>query len=342
MIAVKQVSSPNKCARSAWDGKSWIPDIMVYHIADGYATAVNWMCVAASGTSSHFFIAADGAVTQLVPLNYAAYTQGLYTNSTPRPSQAKSSIVKARNINPNAYAISIEYEGFYNKIRGAINDAQIKATIDLMPYIQSEIKRLYGAGHELVYDREHNLGHCDINPINRSCCPGELFPYDKIINGYKGITDSSTTTKPSDSANTTEDSIVLKNQKLYASAYAKTASKTVSGTYYIYDNTKINGRIRVTSNANYVGKTPTGNYVTGYIDAAEKKVELSAGSEIILKNIPLYASSTTTVKAKTLTGTYYLYDGKLFSNRYRICSNKAAVGGSIYGVIGYINKSDIE
>lgn len=362
MLNIKQVTTPNKCVRSVWDGKNWIPDVMVYHIADGFETAVNSMQNPASGVSSHFFIAKSGAVTQLVPLNYAAYTQGVNTNAsgkTPMPKQATNALVVQRGLNPNAYAISIEFEGFYNTYpnikgsigcKGAITTEQVNSTIALMPYINSELKRLYGDGHSIKFDRLHNMGHCEINPSNRSCCPGELFPYDKIINGYKtgnSITeDTKPTTPPVNpvtppSNNTGIKTFKLKNQNLYSSAAATIPSKKITGTFYQYDSFTGNDRIRITNSVSNVGKTPTGNYVTGYINCSENAKELVAGSQVKLSNDSLFASSTSNVAKRKISGTYFLYDGKLFSNRYRICSTATAVGKSINNVMGYVNKSDI-
>ena len=47
---------------------------------------------------------------------------------------------------------------------------------------------------------------------------------------------------------------------------ATPSSRLKGGTYYIYDG-KIckNGRYRITTRADYCGKTPVGNYVTGYV-----------------------------------------------------------------------------
>ena len=59
--------------------------------------------------------------------------------------------------------------------------------------------------------------------------------------------------------------LTLKNVKLYASSTSKTASKTISGTYYVYDAIILNNRIRICPTTKHVGATPTGANVTGYI-----------------------------------------------------------------------------
>lgn len=62
------------------------------------------------------------------------------------------------------------------------------------------------------------------------------------------------------------DAVVLTKEPLYATATTSRISKYVSGTYYIYDGKKIDGRYRITNSKARVGKTPTWLYVTGYVD----------------------------------------------------------------------------
>jgi hypothetical protein len=59
--------------------------------------------------------------------------------------------------------------------------------------------------------------------------------------------------------------ITLKNAPLYKSATTSTASRNISGTYYIYDGEKINGRYRITNKATNCGKKPVWLYVTGFV-----------------------------------------------------------------------------
>lgn len=61
----------------------------------------------------------------------------------------------------------------------------------------------------------------------------------------------------------------LNNAALYGSASAKTAAGRKTGTYYLYDGKEIGGRYRITISASYCGKSPAGNYVTGYINKAD-------------------------------------------------------------------------
>ena len=84
-------------------------------------------------------------------------------------------------------------------------------------------------------------------------------------------------TKPSSSATTVKlrydwkqgQRVQLYKEKtqLFANESATTpAGYLPKGTYYIYDGKCCrNGRYRVTTKAEYCGKTPAGKYVTGYV-----------------------------------------------------------------------------
>ena len=76
---------------------------------------------------------------------------------------------------------------------------------------------------------------------------------------------------------------------------------------------------------------------------APKPKVIKAGDKLVLKNVKLYANSTTSkARKKLLSGVYYVYDGKLFGNRYRITNSPKRVGKKPVGlyVTGYINKED--
>lgn len=65
-----------------------------------------------------------------------------------------------------------------------------------------------------------------------------------------------------------------------------------------------------------------------------------AGQAVTLRNAKLYAASSASIPVRTLTGVYYLYDGKLIGNRYRITNRTQNAGKSppfLY-VTGWIDK----
>ena len=67
------------------------------------------------------------------------------------------------------------------------------------------------------------------------------------------------------------DKVVLNNTGIYSSATATKSTSKKSGTYYIYNNEIINGRMRITNSSKNVGKTPIGNYVSGWIKVSDIK-----------------------------------------------------------------------
>ena len=66
----------------------------------------------------------------------------------------------------------------------------------------------------------------------------------------------------------------------------------------------------------------------------------TAGQKVVLNNVPLYASSTTTKVSSYKTGTYYLWDAKVTNGRIRI-TNKTSNVGKSGAVTGWINTSSI-
>lgn len=77
-------------------------------------------------------------------------------------------------------------------------------------------------------------------------------------------------------------------------------------------------------------------------DLAIGKKVIVKGGLIKLNNAPLYISSIANTKAKNITGTFYIYDGKEYAgNRYRICKDKSSVGKGTSYIMGYIDLDDM-
>lgn len=166
--------------------ENYKPLFIVWHIAEGtYNGTISWEKNPASETSSHYVLGKDGKISQLVDLTKAAWTQGKIAKPT-------HPYVKAHpGVNPNLYCISIECEGFWKDTKGKLTDKQLAAAVELTKHIVNEVKRIYGI--TIPIDREHIIGHCEINSASRSHCPGELFPFNELINKVKN---SSTPTQP--------------------------------------------------------------------------------------------------------------------------------------------------
>lgn len=78
-------------------------------------------------------------------------------------------------------------------------------------------------------------------------------------------------TKKEDTAITAGKEVKLSSTPLYASAGASRYSSKKTGTYYVYSDEVIKGRVRITNKKENVGKTPVGNYVTGFVNVSDIK-----------------------------------------------------------------------
>lgn len=176
-----QKSTPNKMSRQGWK-----PDIIVDHITEGsYAGAVTWLMNPASEASAHFVISKKGIITQLVDIRDAAWVNGTSLDPTDKKyyGNSKLQLVRDRKTNANLYSVGIEHEGLYSDGHGRLSEKQLQATIWLHKHIIAEVKRIYG--HDIVIDREHIVGHYQVDPIRKPNCPGEMFQWDELINKLK-------------------------------------------------------------------------------------------------------------------------------------------------------------
>ena len=159
------------------------PLVIVNHISEGGEQSVlSWGTSKNNNVSSwHFFVTRKGKIYQFLPIEQMAWANGLTAN---RLQNATAKIVHQQNINPNLYSVSIEHEGFYNQTHGSLTEVQFQATVWLHKYIQSYVQKVYN--HTISFDRNHIIGHFEIDPIRKPNCPGELFPWDKLITALNG------------------------------------------------------------------------------------------------------------------------------------------------------------
>jgi GH25 family lysozyme M1 (1,4-beta-N-acetylmuramidase) len=74
-----------------------------------------------------------------------------------------------------------------------------------------------------------------------------------------------------------------------------------------------------------------------------EKKDFSAGAKINLKDAGLYTTSTVTKPTKTVSGEYYIYDGKVLNGRMRVTNSSSKVGRRPVGdnVTGFVRKSEM-
>lgn len=92
---------------------------------------------------------------------------------------AKSEFVKNNPVNANYYTFSIEHES----MDGSLTDKEYNSSLKTMIQIIDYLKNKYN--YDFIIDREHIIGHNDVNPIVRTKCPGEKFPFNQLINDLK-------------------------------------------------------------------------------------------------------------------------------------------------------------
>lgn len=165
--------------------QGWKADTIVFHQTGNLSasTSINYYMNPAAQCSPNWVIDLDGTVYQLVHPDFAAYCNGTRTDPNKKLyyGLATAKLVKARKTNANFYTYSME---FVHCQWGNINDLQIQAAIDLIKQVIVPHMKAHGITPQ--YDRDHFIGHCEIDPITRAACPGKLFPYQTIIDACSG------------------------------------------------------------------------------------------------------------------------------------------------------------
>jgi N-acetyl-anhydromuramyl-L-alanine amidase AmpD len=129
------------------------PEIIVLHIMDGSLVGTdNWFSNPISKVSSHYGAGFAGEIHQYVQDINTAWTQGYHEGATFK--------LHKPGVNPNLYCLSIEHEGHDLSI---VHEAQIAASVEL-------IKSL-AAKWNIPIDRDHIIGHYEVDPIRKPNCP---------------------------------------------------------------------------------------------------------------------------------------------------------------------------
>jgi N-acetylmuramoyl-L-alanine amidase len=148
-----------------WYRGGYKPCMVVMHIAEGSLDACDaWFADSESNASAHYCVGKDGEIHQYVAEELAAWANGVVRDpraTLPYPDAA---------VNPNLYTISIEHEGMTGE---AWTDAMYEADAWLLRGINER----WG----IPLDREHVIGHCDIDSVDRANCPGSGLVWEKLI-----------------------------------------------------------------------------------------------------------------------------------------------------------------
>lgn len=159
------------------------PDMLVCHQTGGTSVedALRWYLNPAAQCSPNDVIDTNGDIYHLVDYDDAAYCNGTQTTNPNEKlyyKNATSKIVKSRKTNANFYTYSIE---FVHCAKGDITEAQVQAAIWLLK--NRIIPHAKSKGVDFPVNRDHIIGHSEIDPVGRSFCPGKNFPFDRIIAG---------------------------------------------------------------------------------------------------------------------------------------------------------------
>ena len=136
------------------------------HITAGkYPGCQSWLCNPNAKASSNYIITRTGKIIQLVKDEDTAWANG---------GVNKPSWILYDGTNPNRYTISIEHEGYgSNGGDGNLTEQQYQATLCLHRQLINK--------WNIPIDRNHIIGHFEIDKINRPNCPGKAFPWDRLM-----------------------------------------------------------------------------------------------------------------------------------------------------------------
>jgi N-acetyl-anhydromuramyl-L-alanine amidase AmpD len=115
-----------------------------------------------SEASAHYIISRTGRIVQLVKNEDRAWANGIVQ---------KPSWTLYDGTNPNAYTISIEHEALTGD--DGLTEEQYQASLWLHLKLIRE--------HSIPVDREHIIGHYQIDSVDRPKDPGDAFPWDRLM-----------------------------------------------------------------------------------------------------------------------------------------------------------------
>lgn len=78
------------------------------------------------------------------------------------------------------------------------------------------------------------------------------------------------------------------------------------------------------------------------VSATTVHTQLKAGSKIICNNLNMYYKVNDKRPGRTISGDYYLYDGKIVNGRYAICVKPELALNNSRVVLGFVNVKDLD
>ena len=221
-----------------------------------------------AGTSYNFGMCRQASWTNIPSI------LGEYAFVDNAKDQAKiNTDAKLRAIGEAYVKAAIAYLGLKKKATAPAKPST-SGKIDKGDIVQFAGGAVYSASNATAAASTRGASKCKVT----ATAPGAKHPFHLISQDGKGVygwvdaavvgAASGSTAKPGN-LYAKGRAVRLDNAALYGSASAKTAAGRKTGTFYLYDGVEISGRYRITTSAANCGKTPTGNYVTGYINKAD-------------------------------------------------------------------------
>jgi len=167
---IKQIPSPNFAVGRG----SQKPEVIVIHIMAGTLIGTDsHFSSPSSQVSTHYGIGLNGEVHQYVKEEDTAWGNGL---RVPPINKAPTFKLYKPGLNPNSYTISIEHEG------QDLNNGTEQMFASSVELIQSIAKRW-----NIPIDRDHIIGHYEIDPTRKPNCPGvDKSIMNKLVARAKG------------------------------------------------------------------------------------------------------------------------------------------------------------
>lgn len=159
---IENAPSPNY-----FNGRNGKPIIaIVNHITAGnYPGCLTWMRNPQARASGHYLVTRKGRVFRLVEDKNAAWHAGFLNKPKWKLNDST---------NPNYRTIGIEHEALSGQ---GLTEEQYQATL--------ELHRILVKQYNIPIDRDHILGHCDIDSVTRVNDPGNAFPWDRLYADLK-------------------------------------------------------------------------------------------------------------------------------------------------------------
>ena len=147
--------------------------IVLHRMLGSLAGTAAWFAMAAdkrpgkAPSSANYGIGLDGTIHQYVRESDIAYAQGIQWNGD--QGSAKCLMDRPR-VNPNAYCLSIEHEGFSG-------DPWPEAMKNSSAWLIGAIARRWS----IPLDRDHVIGHGEIYRPKVATCPGPTCPWSELL-----------------------------------------------------------------------------------------------------------------------------------------------------------------